>query len=35
MLPNDMGAAEFLEIINPLILARIAAKGKREEHSPE
>lgn len=35
MLPNDVGAAEFLEIIHPLILARIAAKGKREEHSPE
>lgn len=35
MVPNDMSAAEFLELIHPLILSRLAAKGKREEQSPE
>lgn len=35
MLPNDMCAADFLEIIHPLILTRLQAKGKRAEQTPE
>jgi len=35
MVPNSLNAEEFLELIHPLILARIAAKGKRQEQTPE